>query len=134
MKEGQESSNTIRSSSRASVARAMSTTPIRAEIIKPVDTWASPREQESRLQEYTLQKPQDPLEGLEYFERRNALDVELQYLMREKQTWTSELSRIPSTGGTGKTRAKLSQIETVLDDIDHRISTTRKRMRDLGVL
>lgn len=74
----------------------------------------------------------DPLEALDFFTRRDELDKQLASLAIEKQKLTFELSRIPSTGG--KSRARMTEVEEQLDDIDKKISATRKRMKDLGVM
>lgn len=75
--------------------------------------------------------PSDPLETLDFFSRRSALDTRLNDLVHRKQNLTSELSKIPSGGGSLRRK---NEVEETLDVVDGDIAATRRRMRDLGVL
>jgi chaperonin cofactor prefoldin len=68
----------------------------------------------------------------DYFEQKERLDFELNFLTQEKQKLTFELSRVPSSGG--KALQKQDELEGQLDVIDHRMATLRKQMREYNIL
>ncbi|KAJ3313550.1 hypothetical protein HDV04_001778 [Boothiomyces sp. JEL0838] len=67
-----------------------------------------------------------------YYEQKEELETDLKSLSDEKSKLIAELSRIPSTGA--KSRQKQSELESLLDEVDKRMATTRRKMKELGLL
>ena len=75
-----------------------------------------------------------PMEPYEYMQRTQALDMTMQQLTHQKMLLQSDLSKIPTYGGSSKLRARRGVLEDQLDRIDQQISSVRKEMKSLGVL
>lgn len=70
----------------------------------------------------------------DYFERKTIMDNQLSRLTQQKSGLIFEQSRIPSHGGSAKSRKRIIEIDDLLDKTDLEISSTRKLMRDYGLL
>ncbi|KAJ3298182.1 hypothetical protein HK104_011032 [Borealophlyctis nickersoniae] len=73
------------------------------------------------------------LSGEEYMELRAKLNAELSRLQDEKAKLTSEMSRIPTSGGLGRVRRRREELEARLDDVDGKLGAVRMRMKEMGM-
>ena len=71
-------------------------------------------------------------DSMSYFERKEVLENQLRQLAEEKSKLTFELSRVPATGI--KSRQRSNELEVQLDQVDRKMATTRKQMKDFGFL
>jgi hypothetical protein len=67
-----------------------------------------------------------------YYERKQTLENQLCSLAEEKKQLSFELSRIPKTGA--KSLKRQGELENHLDEIDRQMASTRREMRQSGVL
>ncbi|KAJ3351316.1 hypothetical protein HDU91_006131 [Kappamyces sp. JEL0680] len=67
-----------------------------------------------------------------YYERKDVLEKQLLKLADEKKKLAFELSRVPSTGV--KALKRQGELESLLDEIDRQMSSTRRQMKNHGLL
>ncbi|TPX68517.1 hypothetical protein SpCBS45565_g03053 [Spizellomyces sp. 'palustris'] len=72
--------------------------------------------------------------SVDYLELRQKLSEDLKSLMDHKAKLTSEMSRIPASGGLGRVRRRKEELDTQLDEVDGQIGTVKRRMREMGML
>jgi len=68
----------------------------------------------------------------EFYSRKQDLEEELRDLTEERSKLTFDLSRVPSTGA--KSLKRKDELETMLDLVEHRMSSVRRKMKEFGVL
>ncbi|KND03696.1 uncharacterized protein SPPG_01162 [Spizellomyces punctatus DAOM BR117] len=103
-----------RSSRRASIASTSESPLIHRELQSTADTKKEP--------------------SVDYLELRHKLSEDLKSLMDHKAKLTSEMSRIPASGGLGRVRRRKEELDTQLDEVDGQIGTVKRRMREMGML
>ncbi|KAJ3032243.1 hypothetical protein HDV00_007747 [Rhizophlyctis rosea] len=74
-----------------------------------------------------------PLTADQYMSLKSELDGELSRLLDVKSKLTSEMSRIPASGGLGRVRRRKEELDGQLDDVERQLGAVRKRMKELGM-